>query len=375
MFMTEPNFLSDEEFDKTLFPSFTKPSYTENEIIEFVKNKGNVNFSSVGNNVYTVPWEADESGTKYIDTDKKEINISSTNTPRDFIAKMNSVKNMSILGQLSSKGWINTKTNELWRCHGKCINKEQLARTGLIWRVYNIVHNSLMSNYRRMDYDDSHTKGIQDWAAGQLLTPHVSFYVEKGIAIMMVFQTLSTYEVIILNTPTCKFDDRYRFHSIKQAAIEWDILQEYYIHGVKFDQELWYSVSNRMLKPKDVFAISNIEQRRVATEHYGMESLWNECKPKLFNTSDRGSKNKEGEFIPNQLYKLKIGELSWQDRHEDRDYNALMLRYKDPSTDRIYISGIPHEDDNGNSIETADHAMAWKFHLTEEQYKTLTVEG
>ena len=117
------------------------------------------------------------------------------------------------------------------------------------------------------------------------------------------------------------------------------------------------------MEPTKVLTIDNIEQRRVASEYYGMEKLWDACKPKLIDTSERG----------NRLYNVTIGELSWRRRGED--HNAKMLRYKDPSTDREYVSGVPLEDDDGNIIDRADQAMAWKFHLTEDEYKELTVEG
>lgn len=61
-----------------------------------------------------------------------------------------------------------------------------------------------------------------------------------------------------------------------------------------------------------------------------------------------------------------------------------ILKYKDPSTGRVYVSAIPDYeiDDNGlpikqewKRIEKADQAMAWKFHLTEKEYSLLTLES
>lgn len=43
------------------------------------------------------------------------------------------------------------------------------------------------------------------------------------------------------------------------------------------------------------------------------------------------------------------------------------LRYADPSTHEIYVSGVPNRDD-------ADNAMAWKFRLSKEEYLSIEKE-
>ena len=46
-----------------------------------------------------------------------------------------------------------------------------------------------------------------------------------------------------------------------------------------------------------------------------------------------------------------------------------ILYYRDPSTKEAYISFVPDE------INKADEAMAWKFHLTPEEYDRLNIEA
>ena len=45
------------------------------------------------------------------------------------------------------------------------------------------------------------------------------------------------------------------------------------------------------------------------------------------------------------------------------------VKYKDPSTDRIYWSFVPDD------ILTADEGMAWKFQLEEKEYENLDGEA
>lgn len=46
-----------------------------------------------------------------------------------------------------------------------------------------------------------------------------------------------------------------------------------------------------------------------------------------------------------------------------------ILKYKDPSTQQIYFCFVP------DYIERPDEGMAWKFHLTEEEYENLNQEA
>mgnify|MGYP001162750678 FL=1 len=46
-----------------------------------------------------------------------------------------------------------------------------------------------------------------------------------------------------------------------------------------------------------------------------------------------------------------------------------ILYYYDPSTKNPYVSFVPNE------INKADEAMAWKFHLTPEEYDRLNIEA
>ena len=46
-----------------------------------------------------------------------------------------------------------------------------------------------------------------------------------------------------------------------------------------------------------------------------------------------------------------------------------ILKYRDPSTGQLYISPVPDE------INEADDGMAWKFHITREEYDRMGAEG
>ena len=347
--MTKPNFFTEQEIT-TLYKSFTEPSYTEQEVKEFVCENTWID------------------GRRPI---PKEIKVKSFNSPTTFLKyqKRLDVKyrqrnwggtNTSWGGprrcELDNAATYDPETKFTWMKDNHTLSREQLHATQIIWRICEQAQISASKLAR---------------GGGQLLRPDVPFYLKKGITIMQVWQTKSMkyddikdqLEVIILDTPKCSFDDRNRFHSIVRPAVVWGEICVYSIHGVSFDNRLWNEVVERKMEPTKVLTIDNIEQRRVASEYYGMEKLWDACKPKLIDTSERG----------NRLYNVTIGELGWRRRGED--HNAKMLRYKDPSTDREYVSGVPLEDDDGNIIDRADQAMAWKFHLTEDEYKELTVEG
>jgi len=49
--------------------------------------------------------------------------------------------------------------------------------------------------------------------------------------------------------------------------------------------------------------------------------------------------------------------------------NLKLLKYRDPSTNKIYVCFVPDE------IENADDGMAWKFNISKSEYHNITAEG
>ena len=157
---------------------------------------------------------------------------------------------------------------------------------------------------------------------------------------------------ILCSTPKkTKKDDQGRLHSVSEAALQWrDNQNDHFIHGVMFEKHLWEKVTKRELKIKDMLQIQNIEQRHAAIQLYGCDTMIDELDAELMNRSKRG----------NELYMLNDSLISGR--------SIKLLKYKCPSTDRIYFSFVPDD------MRFADHAMAWKFHLTPEEYESLEIE-
>ena len=166
---------------------------------------------------------------------------------------------------------------------------------------------------------------------------------------------LENFVIITRNPKQIKRDDSDRLHSLETSAI----YEQHYIHGVYFEPELWEMVSKRQLTPKQVIQMKNIEQRRVSINHYGWDEIFDYFDKKLINKSKRNSKA--------ELYRVK----GLADGIE-----INIVRYKDPSTDRYYVSQVPDVDDCNEKILTADHAMAWKSYMTKSEYdKELNIEA
>lgn len=147
-------------------------------------------------------------------------------------------------------------------------------------------------------------------------------------------------------------DSATRLHSTGGPSIRWaDGFELYHLWGVSFEKELHAKVTSRAISAKDVLKIENMEQRMAALKSLGAESVIDALESNLIATSDRG----------NALYAVKgIG--------EQMNY---CLKYKCPSTSREYVSFVPPEVGKAND---PDAAMAWKFSITKEQYKRMSVE-
>jgi hypothetical protein len=152
-----------------------------------------------------------------------------------------------------------------------------------------------------------------------------------------------------------------RLHALGEPAVQWaDGSGNWFIDGVSFDTpffsqeygKLPMAITNKTISAKQVLQLTNIEQRQVALKYLGPEKLIAELDAKLIDESTRG----------NRLYAISGISL-------DSTRVMKLLKYKDPSTERVYVSCVPDE------MQKADEAMAWKFWLTEAQYKILEVEA
>ena len=177
-----------------------------------------------------------------------------------------------------------------------------------------------------------------------------------------------------LAKPKVRTDDVYRPHSTNSPSISWKWTKIHCLYGVYFDEKLFYEIVDRKLDGKKIISLTNMEQRRVAMDIYGIEKLMESLDKKLVDKSSRG----------NELYRINLGYSSnsiqisrrmseWAPNTEQ--ITGLVLKYSCPSTGRIYFSGIPEFNDNEQRIKSADQAMAWKFGLSEEEYSRLTIEA
>ena len=120
---------------------------------------------------------------------------------------------------------------------------------------------------------------------------------------------------------------------------------------------IWSDIARQKLSFKEIIGLENTEQRMAALKIYGVEKMIEETNAKLIDTSERG----------NELYLIeKIFRTP-----------AYFLKYKDPSTDETYFSGIDpaiFEGKSKNEIK-ADTAMSWKFGWNLEVYNQLKIEG
>jgi hypothetical protein len=149
----------------------------------------------------------------------------------------------------------------------------------------------------------------------------------------------------------------------------------YYIHGRAFDPHRWRDIVHKVISLRVVLTL-HILDRRAIVKYVGLEKLFYNSKPKLL------SKTKKG----NELFEIRT--------HPTREHRlpSYWLRYKCPSTGKIYISGV---DPNFTAFSLdqialptlnlrsareacpwlADCAMAWKLGLSLTQYYDIKEEA
>ena len=170
-----------------------------------------------------------------------------------------------------------------------------------------------------------------------------------------IWSALFFENVAILTMTPSKvlYDDRNRLHSVTEPAIQFrDGYSICCIHGINFDEKIFYDLTQRKIPVKDILQLVNIEQRYVALEYYGFENILDELNARLIDESPRG----------NKLYEIDFEVRS-------KRVTTKFLKYSCPSTERNYGSFVKPE------ITQADQAMAWKHNCTEEEYEVLKLEA
>lgn len=140
-------------------------------------------------------------------------------------------------------------------------------------------------------------------------------------------------------------------HSTGGAAVEWsDGYGIYALHGVRFPRELHEAVTSREIKPIDVMAIENIEQRMAAMAYLGATYMADALDAEFIHEGIKGAK----------LYRTEIaGQYEY------------FLRYNDSTDGEEFISFVDRDVGvRGN----ADECMAWKGSVTLEQYLSMPRE-
>lgn len=145
-------------------------------------------------------------------------------------------------------------------------------------------------------------------------------------------------------------EEVWRAHPNAQAQIAERVSQQM-IDRFMDSMETWIRIAKDEITFKEILGIQDIEQRMVALKRYGVEKILHDAKAELLNESSRG----------NELYKIpiKAGLFS---------VDAYYLKYKDPSTGRQYISGVPPQ---MGETKNADACMAWKHGLSTKAYLML----
>lgn len=147
-----------------------------------------------------------------------------------------------------------------------------------------------------------------------------------------------------------RIDNQNRFHSTKGPSIFWKGGREFfYIHGVNFNKTTWKKVVSPKVTAKTILSLKNTEQRMAVLKVHGIEKILD--KAKLVNKSKKG----------NELYLL-------ENVFRNPTY---YLKFKDPSTDRIYVEGVRPE---VGEKKDADYAQAQAWGLTKEEYLSIQIE-
>jgi len=150
-----------------------------------------------------------------------------------------------------------------------------------------------------------------------------------------------------------------RLHCTSEPAISFrDGIDYYFVEGKLFKKDLWMRFfGGPKAKGSEVLAIENTEQRTAVIDSYGMEYMLDSLAATVVATERQWSAQHQ-KYIECQLLEFK---------YSGRSKIALKMIDHTKLETHIHLIG-------DNTIKTVTAALAWKYHLTEDQYKALKLK-
>ena len=234
------------------------------------------------------------------------------------------------------------------------INKGSQVRSQVRSQVGSQKLNVYLWGYQELS-NDSGWVSFYDYFVEIKILKHEAFnaymkYLQSGV-FMTIF--LDDYAFICRRPKAVRKNATGFMNSDQFPAIEWrDGFKLHYLNGVYFPEDLWKKVVSKEMPFEEILAIKDIDQRTQAMRYGDVQKFFEHTKSTLLDSSDKGN---ELWFVPQSAGIFRI--------------DAYFLKYKDPSTDKIYMSGI---DPEIGQKKDADLSMAWKHgNIPLEDYKNM----
>jgi hypothetical protein len=207
-------------------------------------------------------------------------------------------------------------------------------------------------------------EGLNDWAG---FISYYDYFAQIGVINHKPFFEWRDYlksgiwsvdyfdgSVIISRLPTKVVkDEAGRLHSLTEPAVQWaDHLDNHFIHGVAFAPELWESVAKKTITAKDAISLPNVEQRTVACQTIGYDTVVAELGARTVDRQTRPTP--DGKALHYQLLEIKL--------NDDLDRPAKFLKVECPSTGKETLLRV-HP-----GIREVRTALAWTFGMKAEDY-------
>ena len=240
---------------------------------------------------------------------------------------------------------------------------------------------SRASQASRASWASRASRASMDYDLGYLVYCHEFLQHEKGnehdtkaLAIYMRFLELKELglgymtegdgKLYCVPNPIISLDRDDRYHSTEKPAIYWENgLKCFFIHGVKFEENLWKQITEKELTAKEVLSITNTEQRYAALSVYTPEEILKSLEAKLISEGKPRKYYNSEETWKNELYEIEGEMLGLKGR------KIKLLKYPDPSTKRVYVKYVP------DKFEDADEAQAQSGSTTKYEYEIMEMEA